>query len=205
MKKILCLLAACLVTLTLQAQNRFSYSFEIVGGVGVGRGPLATLTPQFVAQYELGGGFRMGAGAGTRFALPCLQYITENGKYSRRTFCDELDLPVFLRIGYGKEKLFANVDAGYAVALLSIYGLGWKPGGRKEACYNGFFVEPHIGLKLGKRSALALGVLLQQSTVMNHMATVTGEFATPSYAIHEEVKKVELLTPAITLRYAYRF
>ena len=56
----------------------------------------------YITQYELGSGFRIGAGAGFRLVLPCLQYITTNGTHER-TFCDELDVPVFLRLGFGKD------------------------------------------------------------------------------------------------------
>lgn len=204
MKKIFGLLILCLTTFSLQAQNHFSYSAEVAAGVGIGRGPLATVTPQFVAQYELGGGFKLGAGAGLRFALPCLQYITKSGTHER-TFCDEFDIPVFLRLGYGKEKFYANVDAGYAIGILSFFGSGWVPGGKKEPCYNGFFVEPHFGLRLGRHSALALGVLLQQSVVSNHVHTVTGTMGDPSYSESSTVTTQKLLTPAITLRYAFIF
>ena len=203
MKKILGLLILCLTSFSLQAQNRFSYSAEVAAGVGVGRGPLATVTPQFVAQYELGGGFELGTGAGLRFALPCLQYITKNGTHER-TFCDEFDIPVFLRLGYGK-KFYANVDAGYAIGILSYYGSGWVPGGKKDPCYNGFFVEPHFGLRLGRHSALALGVLLQQSVVSNYVQTVTGTMGDSSYSQSATVSTRKLLTPAITLRYAFIF
>ena len=202
--KIVCILSFCLATLSLQAQDRFLHSLEVVTGVGIGRGPLATVTPQFVTQYDLGGGFRLGAGAGTRFAMPCLQYITKNGTHSR-TFCEELDIPVFLRLGYGKEKVYANIDAGYAVGLLSFFDFGGVPGGRKEAGYDGFFVEPHIGLKLGRRSALALGVLFQQSTVMDHVTTDKGTIDTPSYSMETVVQSQHIFTPAINLRYGILF
>lgn len=204
MKKIFGLFILCLATFSLQAQNRFSYSAEVAAGVGVGRGPLVTVAPQFVAQYEPGGGFKLGAGAGIRLALPCLQYITRDGTHER-TFCDEIDIPLFLRFGYGKDLFFAHVDAGYAISILSIYGIHWRPGGKKEPCYNGFFIEPHIGLRLGRHSALALGVLWQQSTVSNHVNVVNGTMGDPSYSISETVTTQKLLTPAITLRYAFLF
>ena len=202
--EIVCILSFCLATLSLQAQERFFYSLEVVTGVGIGRGPLATVTPQFVFQYDLGDGFRLGAGAGTRFASPCLQYITKNGTHSR-TFSYELDLPVFLRLGYGKEKVYANIDAGYAVGLLSFFGFGRIPGGKKEAGYDGFFMEPHIGLKLGPRSALALGVLVQQSTVMDHVTTDKGTIDSPSYSTETVVQSRHIFTPAINLRYGFFF
>ena len=162
MKKTVLLLFLGLASLSLSAQSRMTYSWEFVAGVGVGKGPQVSITPEFVAQYDLGGGFKIGAGVGTRFARPCLQYITQNGSSPRRTFCNELDIPVFMRLGYGKEKLYANLDAGYAIGALALFDWGWKPGGRTEPIYNGFFVEPQVGWRVGRRSALALGLLRSQ-------------------------------------------
>lgn len=204
MKKTICFLLFCLAAVTLQAQDRFSYSVEVPAGVGIRRGPLAAVTPEFVAQYELRNGFRFGAGVGIRFARPCLQYITRNGTHER-SFCNELGIPLFLRLGYGKEKYFANVDAGYAICVLSFYGAGWTPGGSKDPCYDGFFAEPHAGMKFGRHSALALGVLLQQSTVSNVVSTVSGNINDSSYSSSQTVATQHLFTPAVTLRYVYLF
>jgi hypothetical protein len=181
-----------------------SYSWEFVAGVGVGKGPQLFFTPEFVAQYAFDGGFKIGAGAGARFARPCLQYITKNGAHSR-TFCDELDIPVFMRLGYGKEQFYANLDAGYAIGALAFYGLGWVPGGKKEPNYQGFFVEPQVGWKIGGRSALALGLLFQQSTLSNHITTVSGTINDTQHSIREEVSTLNVFTPAITLRYVHGF
>ena len=63
MKKFLVILILSVASFTLSAQNRMSYSLEFVAGVGVEKGPLATFTPEFIAQYNLGG-FTIGAGAG---------------------------------------------------------------------------------------------------------------------------------------------
>ncbi len=205
MKKTVLLLVLGVASLSLSAQSRMSYSLEFVAGVGVGKGPQAIFTPEFVAQYDLGGGLRIGAGVGTRFARPCLQYITQNGSSPRRTFCNELDIPVFIRVGYGKEKLYANLDAGYAIGALALFDWGWKPGGRTEPIYNGFFVEPQVGWRVGRRSALALGLLFQQSTVSNHVTTENGTWGDPSYSIREEVNTLNVFTPAVTIRYVVGF
>ena len=143
-RNLITLLVMFLATITLSAQSGMTYSWEFVAGVGVGKGPQVSLTPEFIAQYDLGGGLRIGAGVGTRFARPCVQYITRKGSKSR-TFCNELDIPMFMRLGYGKEKLYANLDAGYALCALSFYGAGWDGPGKKEPNYNGFFVEPQVG------------------------------------------------------------
>jgi hypothetical protein len=205
MKKTVLLLFWGLASLSLSAQSRMTYSWEFVAGVGVGKGPQFSFTPEFIAQYDLGSGLRIGAGVGTRFARPCLQYITKNGSSPRRTFCNELDIPVFMRVGYGKEKLYANLDAGYAIGALALFDWGWKPGGRTEPIYNGFFVEPQVGWRVGRRSALALGLLIQQSTVSNHVTTENGTWGDPSYSIREEVNTLNVFTPAVTLRYVVGF
>ena len=205
MKKSIFVIILLLASLLLPAQSRISCSLELVAGAGVWKGPLFTAAPEFVVQYDLGAGFKVGAGTGARYSKPCLQYITTNGTNPERSFCNELDIPVFLRFGYGKEKLFANLDAGYAIDILSFYGSDWTPGGDKEACYNGLFFEPQIGWRMTRRSALALGILLQQSTVERYAITENGEHGTPSYSITAEVYNQHLFSPAITLRYGYFF
>ena len=204
MKKTVLLLILGLASFSLSAQSRMTYSWEFVAGVGVGKGPQVSITPEFVAQYDLGGGFRIGAGVGTRFARPCVQYITRKGSKSR-TFCNELDIPMFMRLGYGKEKLYANLDAGYALCALSFFGPGWAGEGKKEPNYNGFFVEPQVGWKVGRRSALALGLLFQQSTVSNHVTTEYGTKGDPSYSIGSKVTTLNVFTPAVTIRYVVGF
>lgn len=183
-----------------------TYSWEFIAGVGVGKGPQALFTPEFVAQYDLGCGFRIGAGAGTRFGRPCLQYITKNGAKSR-SFTNELDIHVFMRLGYGKEKLYVQVDAGYAIGILGFPGVNYDGPGlySKDFPYNGLFVEPQIGWKVGRRSALAQGLLFQQSTVSNHVTTETGTMNDPSYSIKTKVNTLNIFTPAVTLRYVLGF
>ena len=61
-KNLISLFVMFLASITLSAQSGMTYSWEFVAGVGVGRGPQVSITPEFVAQYDLGGGFRIGAG-----------------------------------------------------------------------------------------------------------------------------------------------
>ena len=199
MKKLLLVAFICLASLSLRAQSPFTFSLEASAGVGVWKGPLFTVNPTFVAQYNLFDNLRIGAGAGIRFAMPCLQYITDNGVFRERSFVREWDLPVFLRLGYGKNKLFANLDAGYAFAILSYYGGDWIPGGKKDPSYNGFFFGPQIGYSFSQRHALALGVLLQQSVVDDYGKFSGGEGE--SYYVGSNVTRQKIFTPAITLRY----
>ena len=205
MKKTVLLLVLGLASFSLSAQSRMSYSLEFVAGVGVGKGPQVIFIPEFVAQYDLGGGYRIGAGAGTRFARPCLQYFTEFGSHSR-SFCNELDIPVFMRLGYGKEKLYANMDVGYAICALTFYDWGWASDGwgegRKEPSYDGFFIEPQVGWKVGRRSALALGLLLQQSAVSDYVKL---HVDTPTISYGHKITALNVFTPAITLRYVLGF
>ncbi len=112
MKRIRTILIAsllCLAGLSLQAQDRWIYSAELTAGVGFKQGPLFFVTPQFTAQYPLGGGFTAGAGVGFRIGRPCYQYTVSNGSGSR-SFRTELDIPLYLRFGYGKEHFFKSIS-----------------------------------------------------------------------------------------------
>lgn len=198
MKKVIFIVALLLSVIPLNAQRRISFSVELEAGAGVWKGPLFTVSPEFVAQYGFSNGISVGAGAGVRFSMPCLQYITTNGT-PRRKFINENDIPVFLRVGYSKNMFFVNLDGGYAIGVYSFYGKDWTPGGQSENIYNGFFIRPHAGLNLGRGHSLSLGVLLQQSTVKNQVSSTTAESAT------SVVTTEHLLTPAITLRYGFTF
>ncbi len=195
MKKTILLFVTFLATIAVSAQSRMSYSLEFVAGVGVGKGPQVSFSPEFIAQYDLGGGFRIGAGTGVRYARPCKVYDSEHG----RGFHDEVDIPVFLRLGFGKSKFFTHVDAGYAIGVLGYPGVDYVPGAKKDFLYDGLFVEPQVGLKVGRRGAFALGVLLQQSDWHNQV----WELFTPTTVHVRDTKNA--FTPAITLRYVLEF
>ena len=198
MKRTLCVIVLCIAALwSMSAQSKFSYTLELKAGAGFGHGPVALFTPEFVAQYDLGGGLIAGAGAGARLALPCLSYNTKNGKYDGRTTVGEIDIPVFLRFGYGMDKIYANLDAGYAIGIGA--GTFASGGGPMEAIYDGLFVEPHIGWRINGRSAIALGALFQQSTVADRVVIDDGSSMRESYQTRNR------LTPAITLRYGFLF
>lgn len=182
----------------------FIFTIEMAAGVGVGHGPLYTAVPQFTAQYEIGNDFRIGAGAGIRYAQPCNQYIIRNNKHER-SFVNEFEIPVFLRVGYDRDKYFANIDAGYAIELYSFYGSNWSPGGEKAPSYNGLFFEPQVGMKLGRHNALALGFLFQQSVVGVYNIVESGNIEDGSYSVSSTVNSRHMFTPAITLRYAFVF
>ena len=204
MKRLISLvLVFCVTSLMLTAQNRVSYTLEFVAGVGVDKGPLVSFSPEFVGQYNWGG-FIIGAGAGARYARPCYEYDAKHG----RDFKNELDIPVFLRLGYGKAKFFANVDAGYAVSILG-YDINNRLSttnqstSKKNYLYDGLFFEPHFGWRFGQRSALALGVLLQQSTVQKLYEgkdVIDGKEETVTIG-----KYTNSFSPAITLRYVVGF
>ena len=211
MKKVLCAFFICLMAVSSRAADRFSFSLEEVAGAGVGRGPLFTVTTQGVAQYDLGSGFIAGMGAGIRFAKPCLQYIVKNGSFDRRTFSNELDLPMFLRIGYSRNRFFTNLDGGYALGLSSFTNreMATTPTGlgitsfisRGGLRYNGIFLEPQAGCSIGRHSALALGLLLQHSRITDHIRT--DDYKHQSYST--QALQRNIMTPSITLRYAYVF
>ena len=113
---------------------------------------------------------------------------------------------MFVRLGYGKEKLYAHLDAGYAICALTLYDWGWAGDGwvegRKEPSYDGFFIEPQVGWKVGRRSALALGLLLQQSAVSDYVKL---HVDTPTISYGHKITALNVFTPAITLRYVVGF
>lgn len=203
MKKLFCIgillvLACAVVPVSSLAQNNLSYSLETAAGAGFGKGPLFTLCPQFVFQDKFDSGIVLGMGAGMRFAMPCVQYNTNNGVGSRDCGM-ELDLPLFLRIGYGKNHFFSNVDAGYAIGVIATTNLGAVSGGRTKLSYNGLFCEPQVGWKLNERHALALGVLFQNSTYKDCVVTQVDDM------VSKEVTTRNQFTPAITFRYIFFF
>ena len=189
------------MVLSLEAQNRFSYSLEAVAGVGLDHGPLVSFTPEFVAQFDLGSGFLVGAGAGVRLAAPCLRYIYENGLLSERKYVREWDAPLFLRLGYrGKDRLFAAFDAGYAVGLYTKYKDPDRPQ-TVNHIYDGFFLEPQMGWRFTPKSGVSLGFLFQR-----------GYSEVRYMRLNEIGLSSDVLTvgnhrwiSAITLRYSYLF
>lgn len=200
MRKILCLIVLSLVAVSMMAQGRFSNAFEISAGTGLARGPLVVVTPQYVAQYNLAGGLYFGAGAGLRIAAPCFRYSIRNGEYDGSSYIEELDIPLFLRAGYKDSKLFASIDAGYAVCALA-FTFGSAPGGLLESRYGGLFFEPHIGIALEHNRFLSLGMLWQKSRVQDAITTESPNHS----SVSQTVTTRNIFTPAITLRYGVSF
>lgn len=198
MKKILCLFVLSLVVVSLTAQNRFSNSFEISAGTGMTRGPLVVLTPQYVSQYNLTGGLYFGAGAGLRIAAPCDRYRIKNAEYDGSSYNEELDIPLFVRVGYKDSKLFISIDAGYAVGVFSVH-FGAVPGGLLGSRYGGLFFEPHVGIALGQKRYLSFGTLWQKSRVQDSITIQTDDYYSGT------VVTSNLFTSAMTLRYGVFF
>ena len=116
-----------------------------------------------------------------------------------------MDMPLFLRVGYNFDKLYANVDAGYTLGLVARYGRGYVPGGWDDCDYDGLFVEPQIGWRIDSRNSVALSLLLQQSTIQKRTTTENGTKGSPGYSISSKTEQVTLFVPAVSLRYAYNF
>ncbi|MBQ6954090.1 MAG: hypothetical protein IJP81_09315 [Bacteroidales bacterium] len=196
MRKTIIALLLCLASVAMSAQGRFSFSIETEAGVGIVNGPMPVVTPEFVVQYAFSGGFHLGAGVGVRYERPCESYNIKNGVFQGRSYLSgELDIPLFLRLGYGKDKLYANLDAGYAIGIISFEGHYAMPGGQNA----GFFAEPHVGWRFNRHHALALGLLVQQCDV-SHRTTTGNSGETLSTNVYKQD-----VTGAITLRYAYSF
>lgn len=183
-KSLLFVFVLCLLSFPGQAQGRFSLAMEFAAGVGFADGPQFVLTHDYVALYNLAGGLKLGGGVGVRFAKP-VTTLSKNNYYDSTHYDNEVDLPLFVRISYGKSRLTASLDAGYAFGLWSVYSKEAIPGGNRKPTYRGLFLEPQLGLRIGKDSVLSLGVLLQQTTDVLNLDNV--------------------LTPAATLRYSYYF
>ena len=199
MKKFFLIILFCLPSFILLAQNRVSYSLEMMAGVGVTNGPKYTIAPEFIVQYDLGNGINMGVGGGAQLSKPCYRFIDRDGIGSR-SYCNEIDIPLFFRFGYGKDRLFADLDLGYSIGLMAGYEKDVFPGGEMDTChYSGFFAEPHIGFCISRRSSLSLGILLQQSSINTEHITTT------SVSLHNIMKVENVLTPAFTLRYGFTF
>jgi hypothetical protein len=198
MRKITCILLLCLLFLPMQAQNRFSFAVEVEVGGGFGNGARIVASPQFVAQYALGSGFKVGAGAGLRYANPCYYLSIRNGVESRE-YSHDFSVPVFLRATYGSGRLhslYACLDAGYSIGVLMVME-GFSTFG--DHAYNGFFFEPQVGWITGEHSAFVLGVLLQQSTFRKNDISRSGD------VIFSDSSTQKVLTPAVTLRYCFTF
>ena len=193
MKKLFCILIMCLVTGSMSAQKRVSYSLEYLSlGVGFGKGPAIVVSPDFVAQYDWGNGLKFGAGAGLRFAMPCGEYDSNATNGARRiSFDKELDLPLFMRISYGPGRFSAGLDAGYAIGLYALWAKGSVPGGKKDPSFNGLFFEPQLTWMFNEEEALSLGLLMQQCSLLTKVAGASS---------YEKV-----FVPAITIRYGMHF
>lgn len=212
MKKVLLLLAITLVPILTSAQNRLTLSAEISTGVGVvdtdfktgigvvDREAIISLTPEFVAQYNIDSHWRVGGGLGIRLSSSYeLKYFPRSNKHI------EMDMPLFLRVGYNLGNIYASVDAGYTLGLVARYGRGYVPGGWDDCDYDGLFVEPQIGWRIDSRNSVAVGLMLQQSTIQKRTTTENGTMGSPDYSVTFKSEQVTTLVPSVSLRYAYNF
>ena len=196
MKKIIVVIL-CFVSVSAWAQGRYFSSLEIVGGAGFGNGPKVVATPQYVGQYVFGG-FRIGAGVGIRYAMPLYEEWTKDDVTSHE-YNQELGIPVFLRLGFGGSKIYANVDAGYSFGLMAKYGKAMDGFILGDKVYDGPFLDPHIGWKITPKSAFAIGMLVQQCSIGNRVTTISGD------NVLAEFHRGKEFAPALTLRYAFSF
>ncbi len=199
MRKSACIIILCMLCGALYAQSRLSYSIEYNLGYGLGKGPLTSVGTTLVLQYDLGADLNAGAGIGWRIALPCFQYTTTNGSATKKNYCMDFDVPLFVRLGYSTGYFFTNVDAGYAIGLIGLYIQGLLPGDLKDTAYSGLFIEPQIGWNINKKRSLAIGCLIQHSIV--HNVEITREEG----SIYRHSWPEGLYTPTLTLRYSQRF
>ena len=191
MRKTLLILLALLGSVALQAQGKFTRSFEIAAGAGFSGGPVPTVLPEYVFTRELDGGFHVGAGIGLQLVRNLQDDKITDGVRSK-VYLPEISVPVFVRFGYTETNLFARVDAGYALGLLCFDDFMPYPG----AEYKGFFFEPQVGYKLDGKQSLALGLLLHQNTIRAIQTFTSGGMVTS-----ESTRLFTVFTPALTIRY----
>lgn len=213
MKKVLLLLAIILALPTwASAQDRLTISAEVSTGVGivdtdfktsigvVDREAIISLTPEFVVQYNLDNHWRVGAGLGLRIAS---SYKLKD--FPRKNEHNELDIPLFLRVSYSVGDIYASIDAGYTLGLVARYGFGLAPGGWDDCDYDGLFVEPQIGWRIDAHNSVAVGLMLQQSTIQKRTTTENGTIGSPDYSVTFKSEQVTSFVPTISLHYAYNF
>ena len=186
---------ALLLAVSAQAQKRWDLSLEQEVGVGVGYGPKVVATTEFVAACRLGSMFSIGPGVGFRVNVPLTTYKIQNGVPSKQ-YLTTLGIPLFVRLGLQGRIWYVRADAGYTLDLVGISN-------DKDVIVaphlDGFFLEPHAGVFLGKHSTIGLGVQLQDATVTKMEITRQGDLLIGSSQSNKK------LVPAITLRYAFRF
>jgi len=190
------LIAFFLTAFSAQAQKKIFHSFELAAGFGFAKGPIFTVYPQYVLKTEVGSGFILGAGTAIRISMPCYSYSTNNNGEVDKYHSIELDVPLFFRVGYGKDQYYFNLDAGYTIGTVAAMP-GAIPIFFNSPHYEGFFFEPQFGWKTGGRNSFALGLLLQQNLVQSTYVLLEEG----SYTSTTEYEKV--FTPAITLRYVF--
>lgn len=127
---------------------------ELVAGVGLNYGQVATVTPQIIFLGEFENGWSVGPGFGLRAGIITVKYqITDKIRETQ----PELDLPLFYRIRYAFGNLFTAVDLGGAFGLYSNYEKSTP-----KCRISGPFIEPQAGIHFGRFSG-SLGLLFYQS------------------------------------------
>ena len=114
----------------------------------------------------------------------------------------EIDVPVYLRLNYGLDRLYFNCDLGYSFGF-EAYGTTPAPGASYEPkChYSGFFVEPQAGYRLSDKFSLALGLRMHQTDCGDSVYY----YETGSDMVIVDNSPHNKLIPAITLRLAKHF
>lgn len=158
MKRLFLLFAAILLlcswTVFAEDNSKFAPQVELVAGVGLNYGQVATVTPQIIFLGDFGNGLSFGPGFGLRAGIVTVKYqITDKIRETQ----PELDLPLFYRIRYAFGNLFTAVDLGGAFGLYSNYEKSTP-----KCRISGPFIEPQAGIRLGRFSG-SLGFLFYQS------------------------------------------
>ena len=206
MKKFIIIIALCLLAVNMSAGGNGSHSLEGAAVVGFKFGPVWAGEITFNKFFPLNGSFNLGFGAGVRFGKTLSSVSTkmvDNVKTSvERESQKEIDVPVYLRLNYGLDKLYFNCDLGYSFGF-EAYGPTPAPGASYEPKphYSGFFVEPKAGYRLSDKFSLALGLRLHQTDCGDSVYY----YETGSDMVIVDNSPHNKLIPAITLRLAKHF
>ena len=197
MKHILCPFIALFITMTAFAQKKDRTVEETLSVIG---NYASTTTINFV--YPVTENFGIGWGVGLRGAYQVYRKMTktQNGvtTHSNQRII-ELDIPVYLRLRYSLDKLYLNMDMGYAQGLFSHLPDVEGVMGSGLPYISGFFLEPQGWYKINDKYSVGGGLLLQRYLVSEHTSIIDENGASDSEQTRPK------WVPSLNLRLARHF
>lgn len=156
-----------------QEVKQLAPELELVSGIGLSYGQVASLTPQVVFLGDYKNGWAFGPGIGLRAGIVTIDNtITDKSRDTQ----EEFDLTLFYRLRYTRGQFFGAVDIGAAIGLCSNDEGQWSFGSSGNASSrcrtSGIIIEPQAGLRQN-RFSLSIGALVYQSDYS--LTTVYGD------------------------------